>query len=35
LSIFLLRTDLYTVTVTIQPDRDGKVLLGSIAAVTP
>ena len=35
LSVFLLRTDRYTVTVTIQPDRDGKAVLGSIAAVTP
>jgi hypothetical protein len=35
LSLFLLRTDRYTVTVTIQPDRDGKVVLGSIAAVIP
>jgi hypothetical protein len=35
LSVFLLRTDRYTVTVTIQPDPDGKAMLGSIAAVTP
>jgi hypothetical protein len=35
LSVFLLRTGRYTVTVTIQPDRDGKAVLGSIAAVTP
>jgi hypothetical protein len=34
LSIFLLRTDRYTVTVTIQPDRNGKVVLGTIAALT-
>jgi hypothetical protein len=35
LSVFLLRTDRYTVTVTIQPDPDGKAMLGSIAAVVP
>jgi hypothetical protein len=34
LSVFLLRTDRYTVTATIQPDPDGKALRGSIAAVT-
>jgi hypothetical protein len=33
LSVFLLRTDRYTVSVTIQPDRDGKSMLGSISAV--
>ena len=35
LSVFLLRTDRYTVTVTIRPDPDGKALLGSIAAMIP
>jgi hypothetical protein len=35
LSVFLLRTDRYTVTATIQPDPDGKAVRGSIAAVTP
>jgi hypothetical protein len=35
LSVFLLRTRGYTVTVTVQPDRDGKAVVGSIAAVTP
>ena len=35
LSVFLLRTDRYTVTATIQPDPDGKAMRGSIAAVTP
>jgi hypothetical protein len=35
LSVFLLRTDRYTVTATIQPDPDGNALRGSIAAVTP
>jgi hypothetical protein len=34
LTVFLLRTDQYTVTVTIQPDADGKAMLGSIAAAT-
>jgi hypothetical protein len=34
LTVFLLRTDGYSVTVTIGPDPAGKVLLGSIAAVT-
>jgi hypothetical protein len=34
LSVFLLRTDRYTVTATIQPDPDGKAMRGSIAAVT-
>jgi hypothetical protein len=33
LSVFLLRTDRYTVTTTIRPDPDGKAVLGSIAAV--
>jgi hypothetical protein len=33
LSVFLLRTEHYTVTTTIQPDPDGKALRGSIAAV--
>lgn len=35
LSVFLLRTDRYTVTATIQPDPDGKAMHGSIAAVVP
>lgn len=35
LSVFLLRTDRYTVTATIQPGPDGKSLRGSIAAVIP
>jgi hypothetical protein len=35
LSVFLLRTDHYTVTATIQPDPDGKALRGSIAAMIP
>jgi hypothetical protein len=35
LSVFLLRTDRYTVTATIQPDLDGKAVRGSIAAVIP
>jgi hypothetical protein len=33
LSVFLLRTDRYSVTATIQPDRDGKSTLGSLTAV--
>jgi hypothetical protein len=35
LSVFLLRTDRYTMTATIQPDLDGKAVRGSIAAVIP
>ena len=35
LSVFLLRTDRYTVTATIQPGPDGKSMLGSISAVIP
>jgi hypothetical protein len=35
LSVFLLRTDSYTVTATIEPDPDGKAMRGSIAAVIP
>jgi hypothetical protein len=35
LSVFLLRTDRYTVTATIQPDPAAKAVLGSIVAVTP
>jgi hypothetical protein len=35
LSVFLLKNDRYAVTVTIQPDPDGKALRGSIAAVVP
>jgi hypothetical protein len=34
LSVFLLRTGRYAVTVTIQPDPDGKAMRGSIAVVT-
>jgi hypothetical protein len=34
LSVFLLRTDQYTATVTIQPDPAGKDVYGSIAAET-
>ena len=32
ISVFLLRTDRYAVTATIQPDPDGKAVRGSIAA---
>jgi hypothetical protein len=35
LSTFVLRTDRYTVTVTIQPDPAGKAVYGSIAAAIP
>ena len=35
LSVFVLRTDRYTVTATIQPDPDGKALRGSIVAAIP
>lgn len=35
LSVFLLRTDRYTVTATIQPDPDGRAVRGSLAAATP
>jgi hypothetical protein len=35
LSVFVLRTERYTVTATIQPDPDGKAMLGSLSAVTP
>jgi hypothetical protein len=35
LSVFLLRTDDYMVTATIQPDLDGKTVRASIAAVIP
>ena len=35
LSVFLLRTDRYTVTATIQPDPDGKAIRGSISAMVP
>ena len=34
LSVFVLRTERYTVTATIQPDPDGKAMRGSIVAVT-
>jgi hypothetical protein len=33
LSVFLLRTDRYTVTATIQPDPAGKAVLGSVVAM--
>ena len=33
LSVFMLKCDHYTVTVTIQPDPDGKAVRGSMAAV--
>jgi hypothetical protein len=35
LSVFLLKTATYTVTVTFQPDPDGKSISGSLSAVTP
>ena len=35
LSVFLLRTDSYTVTATFQADADGKSITGSLTAVTP
>jgi hypothetical protein len=35
LSVFLLRTNRFTVSVTIQPSPDGKAMLGSITAVIP
>jgi hypothetical protein len=35
LSVFLLKTDCYTVTATFQPDPDGKSIIGSLTAVTP
>jgi hypothetical protein len=35
LSVFLLRSDRYTATATIQPDPDGKAMRGSITAVIP
>ena len=35
LSVFLLRTDAYTVTATIQPDPAANAVLGSIVAATP
>jgi hypothetical protein len=35
LSVFLLKNNRYTVTVTIQPDPDGKAVRGSMAAVVP
>jgi hypothetical protein len=35
LSVFLLRTDTYTVTVTLQPDPGGKSISGSLGAVVP
>jgi hypothetical protein len=35
LSVFLLRTDRYTVTATIQPDPEGKAMRGSLTAVIP
>jgi hypothetical protein len=35
LSVFLLKTDGYTVSVTFQADADGKSITGSLTAVTP
>jgi hypothetical protein len=35
LSVFLLKTDQYTVTVTFQPDPGGKSISGSLSAVVP
>jgi hypothetical protein len=35
LSLFVLRTERYTVTATIQPDPDGRSVRGSISAVVP
>jgi hypothetical protein len=35
LSLFLLKTDEYTVTITFQPAPDGKSIIGSLSAVTP
>ena len=35
LTVFLLRTDAYTVTVTFQPDPDGKSISSSLTAVVP
>jgi hypothetical protein len=34
-TVFLLKTDGYTVTVTFQPDSDGKSISGSLTAVVP
>ena len=34
-SVFLLKTDAYTVTVTFQPDPDGKSISGSLSAIVP
>jgi len=34
-SVFLLKTDAYTVTVTFHPDPDGKSIIGSLSAVVP
>ncbi len=33
LSVFMLKTDTYVVTVTFQPDPDGKAIIGSLSAV--
>jgi hypothetical protein len=35
LSVFLLKKEAYTVTVTFQPDADGKTILGSLSVVVP
>jgi RNA polymerase sigma factor (sigma-70 family) len=35
LSVFLLKTDAYTVTVTFQPGPDGKSIVGSLSVVVP
>jgi hypothetical protein len=34
-SVFLLKTDQYTVTVTLHPSADGKGIEGSLTAVVP
>jgi len=35
MSVFLLKTDAYTVTVTFQSDPDGKSIIGSLSVVVP
>jgi hypothetical protein len=35
LSVFLLKTDTYTATVTFQPDPDGKSISGSLSVIVP
>ncbi|WP_261363101.1 hypothetical protein [Gemmata palustris] len=34
-SVFMLKTDTYTVTVTFQPASDGKSIIGSLSVVLP